>query len=424
MLPSPDVCRAEQLIAAVEEIEGPLDDRALAQLAESQFGIDLFREFKVELLEVGLAPPERWAGSPNARRFVQSLGLPRPYAGYEEARLDPLYEVDGPAILGPLHDFQLELTRRIRSLLTDAESRRALLWLPTGAGKTRVTVWALIEMVKEDALGGPILWIAPTQELCGAAGRPDMGLCVALDRTTRTAHDQPLVGGQGGRGETDNALQVVVATDAKLGVVMGNPDYEWLAEASVVIVDEAHGSTGTGYTKILHWLGLGRDQTRDRCPLLGLTATPFKGTSVEATERLVRRYGSRLLSDGVLGDDPHVTLQEMRVLARAKQQILAGTTIELTETQAATAQAQNRLPPEVEELLGDDQSRNESILRTISELDSTWKILVFAASVAHAHQLAAILNLRGIRAAAISSKTIREPGESTSGNSTRDRCAC
>lgn len=393
-----------QLIAAVEDSEGPLDDSSLAQLAASQFGIDLFREFKVELLEVGLTPPERWAGSPNARRFVQSLGLPRPYAGYEEARLDPLYEVDGPATLGPLHEFQQELTKRIRSLLTGTEGRRALLWLPTGAGKTRVTVQALIRAVKEDGLAGPILWIAPTQELCEQAVQTWAYVWRSVGPRSRLMISRLWESKEAEEGR-DDALHVVVATDAKLGVVLSKPDYEWLAGASVVIVDEAHGSTETGYTKILHWLGLGRDQTKDRCPLIGLTATPFKGTSVEATERLARRYGSRLLSDGVLGDDPYATLQEMRVLARAKQRVLGGSTITLTEKQARTAQDQNRLPPEVEELLGEDKTRNEAIVRTILELDSTWKILVFAASVAHAHQLAAILNLRGVRAAAVSSKT-------------------
>jgi superfamily II DNA or RNA helicase len=395
---------SSQLIEAVEEIQGPLDDLGVAKLAASQFGIDLFREFKLELLQKGLNPPERWSGSPNARRFVQSLGLPRPFAGYEEARLDPLYEVEGPANLGPLHDFQQVLTKRIRALLTAPEGRRALLWLPTGAGKTRVTVQALIRAVKKDGLVGPILWIAPTQELCEQAVQtwayvwrsvgPRSKLTISRLWDDKEAEEGP-----------DDGLQVVVATDAKLGIVVGKADYQWLSLASVVIVDEAHGSTETGYTKILHWLGLGREQTRDRCPLIGLTATPFKGTSVEATERLARRYGSRLLSEGVLGDDPYTTLQEMQVLARAKQRVLSGSTIELTERQAATAHEQNRLPPEVEERLGQDKSRNESILKTILELDPTWKILVFAASVAHAHQLAAILSLRGVRAAAISSKT-------------------
>ncbi len=197
----------------------------------------------------------------------------------------------------------------------------------------------------------------------------------------------------------------MIATDAKMNWVIENDGYGWLADASVIVVDEAHGSTGTGYTQILHWLGLGREQGRDRCPLIGLTATPFKGNSEEATERLARRYGSKRLDEGVLGDDPYHRLQDMGVLAYAKQRVLGGSTIELTPEQAAKAQEQNRLPAEVEELVGADRTRNREILDTIVGLPDDWKILVFAASVSHAEQMAAILNLQGIRSAVVSAKT-------------------
>ena len=393
-----------QMVAGVEETEGALDDAALARLASGVFGIELFQEFRRELLQAGLLPPERWSGSFKARRFVQALGLPREYAGFQDPHLDPLLEVDGPAELPGLHPFQEELTYRIRRHIRSNDNRRALLSLPTGAGKTRVTVEALIRAMRDDGLLGPLLWSAPTQELCEQAVQtwayvwravgPRSRLRVSRLWEGRDAEDWP---GEG--------AHVVVATSAQLANVRSQPEYEWLANASVVIVDEAHGSTETGYTKILHWLGLGREQERDRCPLIGLTATPFKGSSIEGTDRLLRRYGSTRLDDGVLGDRPHETLQEMRVLARAKQQVLAGATIDLTAEQADKAMREQRLPVEIEEQLGEDRSRNETILQKVLQLDPTWKVLIFAASVSHAQQLAAILNLRRIPAAVIHANT-------------------
>ncbi len=393
-----------QMIAGVEETEGALDDFALAGLASSVYGIDLFREFRHELLQRGLAPPERWSGAPNARRFVQALGLPREYAGFEEPRLDPLLEVDGPAELPPLHPFQEELTRRIRLHLASRENKRALLSLPTGAGKTRVTVEALVRAIRDDGMRGPILWSAPTQELCEQAVQTWAYVWRSVGPRIRLRISRLWEGRDAEASERGEA-HVVVATSAQLASVREQPEYDWLARASVVIVDEAHGSTETGYTKIFHWLGLGREKERDRCPLLGLTATPFKGSSVEGTERLLRRYGSTMLDDGVLGDHPTEALQEMRVLARAKQQILTGGTVDLSEEQADKAMREQRLPIEIEEQLGEDQSRNETILRTVLQLDPTWKILVFATSVSHAQQLAAILGLRGVRAAVIHGNT-------------------
>jgi superfamily II DNA or RNA helicase len=391
------------LLAGVEESRGALDDEGTSRLAAAIFGIDLFREFRLELEQAGLAPPVQWAGSRAARRFVHDLGLPREYAGFEEPRRDPLWEVDGPAVLPPLHEFQKELTGRIGELIGRADRKRALLSLPTGAGKTRVTVQSLVEAIRDDGLSGPLLWIAPTGELCEQAVQTWAYVWRAIGPQARL-HISRLWENREAD-EMADGVQVVIGTDAKLGIVRQRSQYEWLAEASCVVVDEAHGSTETGYTQILHWLGLGTDQKKDRCPLIGLTATPFKGLSEDATERLARRYGSRKLDDGVLGPEPYRRLQEMGVLAQVAQRVLGGSTIELTPEQAETVNRTNRLPPDVEERLGADRSRNEVILETILGLPADWKILVFAASVSHAEQLAAILNLDGVPSAAVSAGT-------------------
>ena len=55
--------------------------------------------------------------------------------------------------------------------------------------------------------------------------------------------------------------------------------YDWLSRATCIVVDEAHTSVGQQYTRLLDWQGMGRG--RERAPLVGLTATPFRGTNVE-----------------------------------------------------------------------------------------------------------------------------------------------
>jgi len=393
-----------QVMAGVEEERGRLNDGDVARLAESVFGVDLLHVFSAELSEAGLTPPAQWAGSAAARHFVHTIGLPRQYAGFEAPRVDPLLDVDGPAELPPMHGYQEEITNRIRRLLQDGSRKRALLSLPTGSGKTRVAVEALIRAVRDDGLEGPILWTAPTVELCEQAVQTWAYVWRSVG-PSRRLHISRLWEAKQAEGISDDGVQVVVATDAKMGYVIDRRDYDWLATASVVVVDEAHGSTETGYTQILHWLGLGREQGKDRCPLLGLTATPFKGMSVEATARLARRYGSRLLDEGIFHDEPYAELQKMGVLARVRQRILAGSVIELTPAEAARARELNRLPPEVEERVGADKSRNRSILDTIVGLPNDWKILVFAASVPHAEQMAAILNFEGVQSAVVQAKT-------------------
>src|SRR5690606_25674749 len=47
--------------------------------------------------------------------------------------------------------------------------KRGLLSLPTGAGKTRVAVEAVVRTIRDDEFGGPILWVAQSDELCEQA---------------------------------------------------------------------------------------------------------------------------------------------------------------------------------------------------------------------------------------------------------------
>ena len=68
-----------------------------------------------------------------------------------------------------------------------------------------------------------------------------------------------------------------MAIDDKLISVARKPGYEWLTRASIVVVDEAHTSISKTYTELFNWLGR---STRDRSrPVLGLSATPYRGTN-------------------------------------------------------------------------------------------------------------------------------------------------
>jgi superfamily II DNA or RNA helicase len=201
-------------------------------------------------------------------------------------------------------------------------------------------------------------------------------------------------------------LHLVVATVHKLQGCIGDGGYDWLAEAGCVVVDEAHSSTERMYTSVLDWLGLGRG--KDRCPLVGLTATPFRGTSETETTRLVNRYGKRRLDLGVLSDDPYVELQRRGVLASVRHQVLSGSDIDLTDQELDHLREFRQLPKSVEERLGANRARNDVLMTSIAGLPDDWTVLLFATSVDHAETLAALLTLDGIPAAAISGTT--EPG--------------
>jgi superfamily II DNA or RNA helicase len=281
---------------------------------------------------------------------------------------------------------------------------RGLLALPTGAGKTRILVEALIEAFREGELRSPILWIAQTDELCEQAVQTWAYVWRGVGPEDRLGISRLWAGNEAE--SLEGGTQVVVATIAKLGGCVKDPAYEWLSHATCVVIDEAHGSTEPSYTEVLDWLGLGRG--RQRCPLIGLTATPFRGISEEETRRLVRRYGEYRLDADVFNGDPYSELQRMGVLARVQHRLLEGAVVDLSENELEQLERLHRLPSSVEERLGADKDRNRVLMDSIKGLPSDFTVLMFAASVDHAETMAALLSLEGISSATISAAT--EPG--------------
>ena len=79
--------------------------------------------------------------------------------------------------------------------------------------------------------------------------------------------------------------------------------YEFLADFRLIVFDEAHRSVAPTYTSVMQELGLTRWQRATEPHLLGLTATPYRGYSVEETAWLVRRYSSNRLDAGAFASE-------------------------------------------------------------------------------------------------------------------------
>lgn len=385
--------------------DGIDDATRLGALALAVFGVEVLRQYSDELTDAGFDPPRQWAGTARALEFVDDLGFPPEYAGFESSKYPPAVDVDGPLQLNPLHAFQETVAKRIAEFVQEARPARGLLSLPTGAGKTRVVVEALIRSLKAQRLSGCLVWIAQSSELCEQAVQSWSQAWRAFGPAT-TLHISRLWGSTNNRVvPTPDQVHVVVATYQSLERRVHEPSYGWLRAASCVVIDEAHGSTAPSYTRILDAFGVTARETMR--PLIGVTATPFRGAADPAeTQWLVNRYGQRRFDLNVIdGDDPYPALQEMGVLARVDHQELPGNALTLSEAQIAHLIQFHVLPPEVEHVLGLDLERNQRVVESISTLPGEWSVLVFATSVDHARLLAAMLCLRGIPAKPISAET-------------------
>ena len=412
------------LLDILEEAGEPLLATQIAESAIATYHTDALRTFKWALDHLG--PPVQWAGSQSAVTFVRSLGFSDEWAGERKRRRPPFMELDGPRSLPKLHDYQMTVATNVREMLrpdtTGAGERRGMVSLPTGSGKTRVAVQAIVEAMRDDGFRGGVLWVADRDELCEQAVEAwaqvwrSEGIEAGQLRISRMWSGQP-------RPLPTGEAHVVIATIQTLNArLSGHPmEYAFLKDFKLVVLDEAHRSISPRYTSVMGELGLTYRRQEDEPFLIGLTATPYRGYDEAETARLVLRYGSTRLDAGAfVDDDPQRVIQELQdrgVLAQADQEVIEGDTFRLTPDEWKEIRRFVRSPQQLERMLAwlprsaeDRIARSTQRTRRILEAYDTcvepdWPTLIFATSVEHAQTLAALLNRQGIAARAVSGET-------------------
>lgn len=383
------------------------DDTSIGHLFLTVYGTDSVRMLADYFSRDGFSDvPSQWAGGQATISWLRKMGFGMSYAGRRAEPQDDEFLVPGAVKLNPLHDFQETISKALGEVLTqpdaDGRSAKAMVELPTGAGKTRVASETALQLFIDGTLRGPVLWIAQSQELCEQAVQTWSTVWRGLGDERSLSVGRLWQGNVVHEPETD--FSVIVATDAKLDTILGSPDYEWLAAATAVFVDEAHrAGDSERYTRILNWLGVaGRGWAR---PLVGLSATPFKGGS-SGTDSLAGRFGRNKLS--AFDADAYQQLAERKFLARVQHEVLQGVDVPLSRSEIADAKMRHRVSDSVMTRIGRDQVRMAALVNHITALDEHWPILVFTPTVLSAQVLAATLRYRGRKAAAVSGETGRQ----------------
>lgn len=387
----------------------------LAELVLAQLGPAALTALRDTLQAEGLQPPARWSTAA-ALEFAAAIGFPPEFASAAEARREPEEWISGPIELPPLHDFQHEVFEGLRALLASGtQRRRAVISLPTGGGKTRVTVEVAVRLVlAPEGTTRSVLWIAQTDELCEQAVQAFRQVWVNLGAQRTDLRIVRLWGGN----PNPTRLQagkpvVVVASIQTLNNRVGAVDLDWLRKPGLLVVDECHHAITPSYSALLRWLEADAPRPgaaeKDEPPIVGLSATPFR-TDDDESQRLARRFDSRWLpsDQGQL----YARLRSQGVLAQAGYESLDSGASLTDEELAKLSQLPEswegldfeNLLEAINQRLAGDKRRNERLVRCI-EASAERSVLFFTNSVAHAEEMAARLNLVGIGAAAISGST-------------------
>ncbi|MCQ6269110.1 DEAD/DEAH box helicase family protein [Pseudarthrobacter sp. R1] len=394
------------------EVQGLVDDHtSVADLFLTVYGSDSLKILAERFREEGFSDvPSAWAGTPAAISWVRKMGFGPEFAGQRNQPRPEEFVVVGAVRLNKFHSYQKKISEDLRTVLTqpsaDGPAQKGMVELPTGAGKTRVATETALKLFVDEVLSGTILWIAQSAELCEQAVQTFQTVWRYL------GDERPLTIGRlwdtNSVHEPDTELSVVVATDAKIEAIMARPEYEWLSRPTAVFIDEAHRAGGsTRYTTILRWLGVdGRSWER---PLVGLSATPFKGRAGDhsGTKELVARFGTKRLT--AFESDAYKQLVNLGVLASVRHEVLpSGVDVDLSMNERSALQSSRLIDRNVYERIGRNEHRMRILVEHILQQDPEWPILVFTPSVLSAQVLAASLRYRGVKAASVSGQTGRQ----------------
>ncbi|VEG47494.1 Type III restriction enzyme [Mycolicibacterium chitae] len=344
-------------------------------------------------------PGKSWA-----RFFVKTINMPPAFAGSRGTISVPdMLEVEPCVKLPTLVDFQIELFEKLVNVLDGPEdANRAILTLPTGAGKTRTAVEALLKWRQTREDRPRILWIAHSDELCEQAVQAIREVWFDLGHGNYPFRETLTIGRLwANKNAVPSECGVVVSSVQKLHArgTLARDQLENLQDSlGVVVIDEAHRALAPSYGDVLNALGFNFRQKRARSALIGLTATPRR-TSEDETRRLRRRFHNNILNAPSLGADPLQTLRGRGVLARIEEESLDydADRIELSTTRAYADHYEvfDDVHPEVLTKLGEEHRRNRRLIERLMKLDPAWPVLVFACSVQHAQALSSLLRRRG-----------------------------
>ena len=302
-----------------------------------------------------------------------------------------------------LFDHQRRAVLQVRQFLA-SQRPRVLLHMPTGSGKTRTAMNVIAEHLRssEPTL---VIWLAFSDELCEQAveefeqawgylgNRPINAYRFwgASNPDLQAARDGFMVAGLGKMYNYAMRSLSLIATLAD--------------RTSLVIIDEAHQSIAPTYELVLDIMV----EKQPTTGLLGLSATPGRTwNDVDEDQELADFFRRQKVSLEVEGfPNPIDYLVESGYLARPSfSSLFYNSGEDLSPRDFADIEDGMDIPVRILERLAQDEQRNLGIIHRTEQIAKEHRrTILFAASVAHAKLLAAVLRARGLAADSITGDT-------------------
>jgi len=410
---------------------GHIDDvEVMAKYLVSVHGIDLFRNKRVRQALIESLPTKKlqhfaselgkkvtgnpqelafsiadspWReGSKFVWLFAKEFAVPPSFLPAKVSFSDPIEFVVPDEKLPKLFDYQIEVKDKLVHLL-ELGKGSTLVQMPTGAGKTRAVIEALVDHLLASNFFDSqkiIIWLANTEELCTQA--IDTFIDIWSMRGIYPAKVGRLWGAYNPRTYDLQGTFLVGSLQKLHSLYRRNSELFNVIKNSLlsVVVDEAHNVLAPTYKKVLKDLGAGTNNV-----LIGVSATPGRGAEkYHENIELSRFFGRKLIQPSFGGDNPIAALKRRGILSEVvRYERSSGVRVSLTSQEEDYSGDFLDLPTSLLARLANDTGRNKEIVHIVSQqLSDGNPCLVFSCSVDHAKQLSVVLNFLGFNAAYIS----------------------
>jgi len=340
---------------------------------------------------------QRWAyGSKIVKIFKKVFKVSPSFLPSKTEASSKLETVSFSKHLNPLFDYQEEISSDILEFI-DSSDKACIIQMPTGSGKTRTSLDAIVKKMRNDD-DFSVIWLAHSSELL------EQTIDSFKDIWANNGNRSINIGRLWGSVKPDDELLdtdfLFIGFMKLISIHKSNPDFyqEIINKYKFIVVDEAHKSVSSSLGSVLNNY-LRSEETR----LMGLTATP--GRSVEQfneNKKLVKLY-QRIISSEILGKKPIRYLQERGILSKiVPLDYVNGVNIDINPSELDKVSDKGDITAKILADLAKNSQRNEILINTIkNENELGNKVIVFCCNVQHSRHLAVLLAREGILSASV-----------------------
>lgn len=376
----------------------------ISKMSEKQL-IDVYNKFNNEIDLSSLNTQQRYdvlktLSNKYTYQFATIMGMKEQWDVADLASI-PTSDVQVICPGYPLYNYQEEIVNKTLTLVNNEKgTNRALMHLPTGAGKTRTALNVVCEHLRNNK-NTLVVWLADSEELCEQASSEFNVAWKNLGNREISSYSFFSDSSKSLSGIKSGFLVAGLHRINALKKTERSFLFDKIQErVTLVIFDEAHKAIANTYSEIVNELV---NTSNKRTFLLGLTATPGRsfGDDRSQNDELSSFFSQTKITMKVSGySSPVNYLVENEYLARANFFPLNYESPVVFEEGEFVANESSVLSK-----LANIDDRNSSIIKqVIQEYNKDKTIIIFACSVSNSKELAATLCCLGYPASSLDSK--------------------